>query len=182
MQMICHGLATGALFILVGQLKERTHTRDIREMGGLWATAPRMGAVALFFAAASLGLPGLGNFIAELLILMGSYRVSVALTAAASFGLVLASVYSLWIVYCVFHGENEKGWKIPDLSRREAAIMASMIVGLVWLGLYPRPVIDTAQPALTQIQQTAEQYRRAAVPFESATPPAAKSAGHGGQE
>lgn len=160
MQMICHGLATGALFILVGGLKERTHTRDMREMGGLWPVAPRMGAVALFFAAASLGLPGLGNFVAELLVLVGSYRASVGLTAVASVGLVLASIYSLWIMYRVFYGENERGWRFPDLGAREMTIMALMMAGLVWLGLYPRPVIDTASPAIQQLQQYAPMQQK----------------------
>jgi len=181
MQMICHGLATGALFILVGILKERVHTRDMREMGGLWATAPRMGAVALFFAAASLGLPGLGNFVAELLILIGSYKASIVLTALASLGLVLASIYSLWIMYRVFHGENDKGWRIADLTRREMAVMAVMMAGLVWLGVYPQPVINTAKPALAQLQQTAKKSAEksaATAGIQWATPKAPGQGGH----
>lgn len=159
MQMICHGLATGALFILVGGLKERLHTRDMREMGGLWTIAPRMGAIGLFFAAASLGLPGLGSFVAEFLILIGSYQASILLTALASLGLVLASIYSLWIMYRVFYGENTNQRSMADLGAREMAIMAFMIAGLVWLGLYPRPVMDIAQPALYHVQQSAAAHQ-----------------------
>lgn len=158
MQMICHGLATGALFIIVGMLKERMHTRDIRDMGGLWETAPRMGAVTLVFAVASLGLPGLGSFVAELLILIGSYQASAPMTIIAAFGLILSTVYSLWIMYRVFYGANDKNWRIADLNAREAVTMASMIAGLLWLGLYPRPVIDTAEPSVRVIQEAAKAH------------------------
>ena len=76
LQMVCHGISTGALFILVGALQDRIHTRDLDRMGGLWQVAPRMGGAAMFFAMASLGLPGLGNFVAEFLVLVGVWQVS----------------------------------------------------------------------------------------------------------
>jgi NADH-quinone oxidoreductase subunit M len=110
-EMICHGISTGALFALVGLLQERIHTRDMARMGGLWATVPRMGAAMLFFSLASLGLPGLGNFVGEFLVLLGSFRVSMAATAAAALGLVVAAVYALWIVQRVLQGPNTGGWK-----------------------------------------------------------------------
>jgi len=155
LQMICHGISTGALFMLVGALQERIHTRDMDVMGGMWESIPRMGAVVLFFALASLGLPGLGNFVAEFLVLLGSYKVSVIMTSFAVTGLVFATVYSLWIVQRAFHGEKRREWTISDLSLREMAVMFFMIVSLVWLGLYPRPVIDTARPAITGLMQSA---------------------------
>ncbi len=148
MQMICHGLSTGALFILVGALYERTHTRDMDRLGGLWTTVPRLSAMGLFFAMASLGLPGLGNFVAEILVLVGAYKVSIPLTVLATIGLVAATIYSVWLVFRTFHGANEQEWKLNDLSLREAAVLGVMVVGLVWLGLYPQPVLDTAGPAL----------------------------------
>jgi len=152
MQMICHGLGTGALFMLVGGLYERVHTRDIRLMGGLWSTAPRMGGVAMFFALASLGLPGLGNFVAEFLVLMGTYRAHPYFTGFAAIGLVLGSVYSLWIVLKAFHGPNALQRSIRDLVPREMAILAALMAALVWLGLYPAPVLKTAEPALHFMQ------------------------------
>lgn len=152
MQMICHGLATGALFILVGALKERIHSRDLSDMGGLWPVAPKMGAVALFFAAASLGLPGLGNFIAEFLVLVGAFQASIVLTAIASVGLVLASVYSLWIMYRAFYGPNVKNWAFPDLTLREMGVMAALMASLLWLGLFPAPVLRTVDPAIAQLR------------------------------
>ena len=156
LQMLCHGISTGALFMLVGALQERIHTRDMSVMGGMWENVPRMGAVVLFFALASLGLPGLGNFVAEFLILLGSYKISVVMTSFAVIGLVFATVYSLWIVQRAFHGEKRKEWKIPDLSPREITLMVFMVLSLLWLGLYPQPVIDTARPAITGLIQDAK--------------------------
>jgi NADH-quinone oxidoreductase subunit M len=156
MQMLSHGISTGALFMLVGALQERTHTRDMDRMGGLWTITPRMGGVVLFFALASLGLPGMGNFIAEILVLIGSYRVNVPITVIASVGLVFATVYALWILYRAFHGEPRVPWKIKDLSMREMAAITAMIIVILWLGLYPQPFLDTAQPSLSAVKQSVE--------------------------
>jgi NADH-quinone oxidoreductase subunit M len=148
MQMICHGLSTGALFILAGALYERAHTRDVRRMGGLWSITPRMGAMALFFAMASLGLPGLGNFIGEFLVLLGAYQVSVAITAVAAVGLVAATIYALALMQRAFYGPNVEKWALADLSAREVAVLAALAGSLIWLGLYPQPVLNIADPAL----------------------------------
>ena len=154
MQMITHGLSTGALFILVGMLYERIHTRDINNMGGLWETVPRLGAVGLLFAMASLGLPGLGNFIAEMLTLFGSFQANIVMTVLATLGLVASTVYSLRIVQRVFHGKKEKEWTISDMGGREIAIMASLVFAIIWLGLYPKPVLDTADQVLKNIKES----------------------------
>jgi NADH-quinone oxidoreductase subunit M len=172
MQMLCHGISTGALFMLVGVLQERIHTRDMNVMGGLWEKVPRMGAVVLFFALASLGLPGLGNFVAEFLVLLGSYKVSVTMTALAVTGLVFATVYSLWIVQRVFHGEKRKEWTISDLSFREMTVMFFMVVSLLWLGLYPQPVLDTARPAIAGLRQSAAAMTAGSAKNGGATGPA----------
>jgi NADH-quinone oxidoreductase subunit M len=147
-QILCHGLSTGALFILVGALDERLHTRDLNRMGGLWAVMPRMGAVAMVFALASLGLPGLGNFVGEFLVLFGSYSVNIPLTILATVGIVFATVYSLWIVQKVFHGPAKEGLNLPDLTPREIGITGVMIALLVWLGLAPQPALNAARPSL----------------------------------
>ncbi len=151
MQMITHGISTGALFVLVGAIQERIHTRDIGQMGGLWDQVPKMGAIGLLFAMASLGLPGLGNFIAEFLILAGSYQTVIWITAIATLGLIASSIYSLRIVQKVFQGKKEKQWQIPDFNFREMIIMGSMVVIIVWLGLYPQPVINTAKNTLNDL-------------------------------
>jgi len=156
MQMISHGISTGALFMLAGALQERIHTRDMNLMGGLWSDVPRMGAVVLIFSLASLGLPGMGNFVAEILVLIGSYIVSVPMTVVASVGIVFATVYALWIIHCVFQGEKKAQRPIHDLSAREMTVMTAMIVVILWLGLYPQPFLDTARPALMNIKQSVE--------------------------
>ncbi|MCX7011843.1 MAG: NADH-quinone oxidoreductase subunit M [Candidatus Sumerlaeota bacterium] len=153
MQMICHGLSTGALFVLVGLLYERIHTRDLRRMGGLWSAAPRIGAMAMFFAMASLGLPGLGNFIAEFLVLLGAYHVSVWMTALAGIGLVGATIYSLSLMQRAFHGPAEEAWSFADLSAREWAVLGAMAAALVWLGLYPQPVLHAAAPIVESLEK-----------------------------
>ena len=159
MQMICHGLSTGALFILVGALQERLQTRDMGRMGGLWSAVPRLGGVGLFLAMASLGLPGLGNFVGEFLVLVGTFQVHVWLAIVAAIGLVTAAIYALRLVQQTFHGPTHQGWRVPDLSARDLAMMAVMIASLVWLGLYPQPVFDTAHPALSYLQHLVDQRR-----------------------
>ncbi len=156
MTMISHGLSTGALFILVGGLQERLHTRDLDQMGGLWAVVPRLSGAALFFSLGSLGLPGLGDFIGEFLVLLGSYRVSIAITVVASIGVLTSTFYALRMVQRAFQGPNTHAWHIPDLNLQEAFMMAVMIPCLLWLGLYPQPVFNTSRPALDHLQREAQ--------------------------
>jgi len=148
--MVAHGVSTGALFILVGQLYERVHTHDMNRMGGLWETAPRLGGFTLFFALASLGLPGTANFVGEFLVLLGTYRVSIALAAVGALGLVAAVIYALWIVQRVFHGPNRERWRFSDLTPRETAIAAVLVAAVLWLGLYPATLLRTVGPTLQQ--------------------------------
>ena len=148
MQMIAHGISTGALFILVGQLYERIHTRDLNKMGGLWENAPVMGAIGLIFSMASLGLPGLGNFIAELLILIGAFNTNIWMACLACVGLIAATIYSLRIVQKVFLGNKNVDWKITDLTIREKIISASLVIVIIWLGIFPKPVFNTAKPSI----------------------------------
>jgi NADH-quinone oxidoreductase subunit M len=156
-QMAAHGVSTGALFIIVGMIQTRIHTRDITRMGGYWSDLPRLSAVGLVFALASLGLPGFGNFVAEFMVLLGTFRVNGVIAAAAAIGLVLAAIYSLWIVQRVFHGEAPAGPKLVDLTLREGAMMASLIIVILWLGLYPRPVLNAVGPLLNALPGGAPQ-------------------------
>ncbi len=155
MQIVAHGVSTGALFILVGMIQERIHTRQMDRMGGFWASVPRLSGIGLVFALASLGLPGFGNFVAEFMVLIGSFRTHGAVTIIAASGLVLAAIYSLWIVQRVFHGEKREGLGLVDLSARETGMMAAMIVVILWLGVFPRPVLSTAEPVLNTIAASA---------------------------
>jgi NADH-quinone oxidoreductase subunit M len=153
MQLITHAISTGALFVLAGMLKERLHTRDINQMGGLWTNMPKMGVLALVFVMASLGLPGLGNFIAEFLILLGAFRVQVVLTSIATLGLVFSAMYALRIMQKVFLGPISSDVSMKDFSARELLVMGSLCISILWLGLNPQPVIDTVQPMINGLQQ-----------------------------
>ncbi len=158
--MICHGISTGALFVIVGQLQERMHTRELGRMNGLWDTMPRLSGAGLFFALASLGLPGMGDFVGEFLVLLGTYRVNVTLAVITTFGVLAATFYALRMVQRAFHGPNAHEWHVPDLVPREGFIMAAMIIALLWLGLYPQPVLSTFDPAMTTLQQFAGETLR----------------------
>jgi NADH-quinone oxidoreductase subunit M len=151
--MIAHGISAGALFILCGELYERLHTRDLRLMGGLWSRLSFLPPIALFFAAASLGLPGLGNFVGEFLILLGTFQVSPLIAIVAASGLILAAVYSLIIMQRAFYGAPKSEDRLEDLSARELCMMMSLVLLLVWLGLYPQTVLNTSAAAMTQVHQ-----------------------------
>jgi NADH-quinone oxidoreductase subunit M len=157
MQMIAHGISTGALFIIAGALHERIRTRDLGQMGGLWAKVPKMGAMGLIFVMASLGLPGMGNFIAEILILTGSFFASKVLTIIATLGLVAATIYSLRIMQKVFYGKEQKIWVIKDFNLREMGIMIPLIIAIIWLGLFPSTVLTIAKPMVLKVMQQVNQ-------------------------
>jgi NADH-quinone oxidoreductase subunit M len=166
MQMLAHGVSTGALFIIVGMIQERIHTRDINRMGGLWSSVPRLSAVTLVFALASLGLPGFGNFVAEFMVLLGTYRVNGIITLFAATGLVFAAVYSLWIVQRSVLGEPRERWVMTDLSVRETGILGVLIIAIFWLGLYPRPALNTTAPLVEMIVQQSSASTSVPVPDE----------------
>ncbi len=148
MQIITHGISTGALFVLAGMIKERLHTRDISQMGGLWSYMPAMGGAAMLFTMASLGLPALGNFIAEFLILMGTFQANITLTVLASTGLVFSALYSLRLMQKVFLGPPNAAHKVNDISGREFVILAALSISIVLLGLFPQTVFDTVNEVI----------------------------------
>jgi len=152
--MLAHGFSTGALFALVGALQERTHTREMDRLGGLWAVVPRLSGAALFFALASMGLPGLGDFIGEFLVLLGTYREHLGVTIVAVIGILASTFYALQLVQRAFHGPNARHWSIRDLLPREILMLAPMMLILLWLGLWPQPVLDTFRPAMAALQHT----------------------------
>jgi len=129
------------------------HTREMTEMGGLWVKAPRMGAVALFFVVASLGMPGLGTFVGEFLVLLGAFQVDIPLTVAAAAGMIIAAVYSLSLMQRTFQGPaNPNVGAMRDFGARELSVMILMAVGLIWLGVYPQGVLDLSSPVLDVLQ------------------------------
>jgi NADH-quinone oxidoreductase subunit M len=112
MQMLTHGFSSAALFMIAGAIQHRIHTRNLDEMGGFWDSVPKIGCITLFFAMASLGIPGLGNFVGEFLVLLGTFQVNVPITILAALGLITAAIYSLIIIQKVFHGSQVRlcGW------------------------------------------------------------------------
>jgi len=159
MTMLCHGVSTGALFMLTGEIQERIHTRELGRMGGLWTTAPRLSGAGLYFALASLGLPGLGDFIGEFLVLLGTYRAHPILAIVASIGVLAATLYALRLVQRAFHGPNENSWAISDLVPREGIIIGLTAASLLWLGLYPQPILNTFRPALHALETIVQLHR-----------------------
>jgi len=155
MTMLAHGLSAAALFMLAGGLQHRIHTRDMGDMGGFWARVPRMSIVALFFSIAALGMPGLGNFVGEFLALLGAFQVNIELTVVAALGLILAAVYSLWVLQKVFQGEYQNQHieesALVDLTRQEMVFYLAMMAGLVWMGMFPQSFLNLSAMTLGSI-------------------------------
>ena len=138
-QMINHGLSTGALFLMVGMIYERRHTRLISEFGGLWKVVPAFSVLFLVVVLSSLGLPGLNGFVGEFLVLVGAFQVNGWLAAVATTGIIFAAVYLLWMYQRVVFGEitHAENGRLADLSRREWAVLVPVLVFIVWIGVYP---------------------------------------------
>lgn len=152
-QMIAHGLSAAGMFIICGQLYERLHTRDMRQMGGLWGRLSFIPALSLFFAATMLGMPGTGNFVGEIMILFGSFSVVPVITVISTFGLVFASIYSLIMMQRAYYGLNKSSVPLPGMTLREQLIILLLVVLLVLLGFFPQPIVDTSAAAMSNIQR-----------------------------
>ena len=152
MQMVNHGLSTGALFLLVGMIYERRHTREIVALKGLQKSAPVLAGVFTLVMLSSIGLPGLNGFAGEFLILVGSFLTRRWFTIVAASGVILAAVYLLWAYQRVFHGEPDgDNAEMPDLSWREGLVMAPLLGLIVFLGVYPQPMLDRIQPSVDRL-------------------------------
>jgi NADH-quinone oxidoreductase subunit M len=138
-QMVNHGLSTGALFLMVGMLYERRHSRRIADFGGLWGVVPAFSALFMVVVLSSLGLPGLNGFVGEFLVLVGAFRTTPWLAALATTGIIFAAVYLLWMYERVIFGEvtHEANRGLRDLSAREWALLVPVVVLIVWIGVYP---------------------------------------------
>jgi NADH-quinone oxidoreductase subunit M len=155
--MISHGLTTGALFLLVGIMYERRHTRLISEFGGLWKSAPRLGGFFLVAMFASVGLPGMSGFVGEYLSLLGAFLVHRPYAIVSAVGVILAAVYLLWAFQRAFTGEPEgENRTIRDLDVREMATVLPLLGLALFLGVYPKPVLDRIEPSATAIVEHLE--------------------------
>ncbi|MBO6576618.1 MAG: NADH-quinone oxidoreductase subunit M [Rhodothermales bacterium] len=161
-QMINHGISTGALFLLVGMLYERRHTRVMTDFGGIAKSVPVLTFVMILTVLASAGLPGLNGFVGEFMILMGSFKSTVIgsplLIAFATTGVILAAVYLLWMVYRMFWGslERDENRFMQDLNARELALLAPLVVLMVWMGFGPKPFLDLSEPSAEFLLDTIE--------------------------
>jgi NADH-quinone oxidoreductase subunit M len=153
LQMLNHGVSTGALFLLVGIVYERRHNRMIAEYGGLAKVMPIYAMFFLVITMSSIGLPTLNGFIGEFLILIGAYNHSWVWALFAASGIVLGAAYMLWLYQRVFFGEmtNEKNKDLADLNRREQWTLIPLIVIAFWIGLYPKPFLDRMAPTVDRV-------------------------------
>jgi NADH-quinone oxidoreductase subunit M len=141
--MINHGISTGALFFLAGMLYERRHTRTISEFGGIARAVPALAAVLTVVALSSIGLPGTNGFVGEFLVLIGSFREFPVAVVIATTGVIFAAGYLLWALQRLLYGELDKpeNQKMPDLSVRELLVLGPLIVCIIWIGVYPAPIL-----------------------------------------
>ncbi len=155
LQMVNHGISTGALFLIVGMLYERRHTRLISDFGGLAYQVPILTAVFAITMFSSMGLPGLNGFIGEFLILVGAFEYNKIYAGVAVVGIILGAAYMLWLFQRVMFGPLDKPENkiISDMNGREIAYMAPLIVLMFWIGLYPKPFIRMIEPAVANIVQ-----------------------------
>ena len=152
-QMINHGLSTGALFLIVGMLYERRHTRLIADFGGLWKVVPALSVLFLIVTLSSIGLPGLNGFVGEFLILVGAFQISRPLAVIATSGIIFAAVYMLWMYQRVIFGEvtREENRRLTDLSIREWTILVPVLAFIFWIGIYPKPFFALIEKPVEQI-------------------------------
>jgi NADH-quinone oxidoreductase subunit M len=152
LQNVNHGLSTGALFLLVGMISDRRHTREIAHLRGLQRVAPIFAAVFTLVMLSSIGLPGLNGFVGEFLVLVGSFLTRRWWAVVAAGGVIIAALYLLWAYQRVFHGEvDDDNRTFPEMSWKEGAVMAPLVALIVFLGVYPKPVLDRMEPSVDRL-------------------------------
>jgi len=150
--MINHGLSTGALFFIVGMLYERRHSRLIEAFGGLARVVPLLATALTIVSLSSIGLPGTNGFVGEFLILIGAFRTYPWAAGIATIGVIVAAMYLLWALQRVIYNKLDKAENehLPDLSWREVVVLVPILLGIFWIGLYPKPILRRMEPAARQ--------------------------------
>ena len=175
LQMVNHGLSTGMLFLVFGMLYERTHTREIADLGGIVQVTPWLAGAYVIAMLSSIGLPGLNNFVGEFLVLLGTFSVDRVLASIAIVGVILSAVYMLWSYQRTFQGSLKDRWaSLPDLSWREGAIVAPIVVAMLWIGLHPAPVLERLRPTSEQVSERMATYEPSTHHDRSPTTPRAR--------
>jgi NADH-quinone oxidoreductase subunit M len=158
-QMVNHGISTGALFLLVGMIYERRKTRQISDLKGIQSVAPIFAAGFMVVMLSSIGVPGLNGFIGEYLILTGSFLTARWFTVVAATGVILAALYLLWAYQRVFHGEPDEDNKtFRELTFKEGAILLPFLLAIVFLGIYPKPVLERIEPSVDVLIENVEDH------------------------
>ncbi len=158
LQMINHGISTGALFLIVGMIYERRHTRMIEDYGGIAKVVPLFAAFFMIVGLSSIGLPGTNGFVGEFLILLGAFNSRIIYAALGAIGIILAAVYMLWMLQRVLFQEikHEENKRLLDLNLREVVTLIPIILLIFWIGLYPRPILSRMEPAVKNILEYVE--------------------------
>jgi NADH-quinone oxidoreductase subunit M len=158
MVMISHGISTGALFLLIGMIYERRHTRMIDDYGGIARVVPVFSLILTVVALSSIGLPGLNGFVGEFLVLLGSFGTYPWATGIATTGVIFAAAYLLWALQRMIFNrlDNPENERLTDLTRRELAVLLPLVAGIVWLGLFPGPVLRRMEPATQRFVETVQ--------------------------
>ncbi|HWP69628.1 MAG TPA: NADH-quinone oxidoreductase subunit M [Gemmatimonadaceae bacterium] len=165
MVMIGHGLSTGALFLLVGIIYERTHTRLIDDYGGIAKVVPLFATILTIVALSSIGLPGTNGFVAEFLVMLGSFRTYPMLTVVSATGVILAAAYLLWALQRMIYNALDRpaNAQLKDLNWRELGLLVPILAGIIWMGVYPKPVLDrmeaSAQKLVQEVTRNADRQR-----------------------
>jgi NADH-quinone oxidoreductase subunit M len=181
LQNVNHGISTGALFLLVGMISDRRHTREIAALKGLQKAAPVFAAVFTVVMMSSIGLPGLNGFVGEFLVLVGSFLTRRWFTVVAAAGVILAALYLLWAYQRVFHGEpDDDNRHFPEMTWSEGLVMAPLLGLIVFLGIYPKPVLERMEPSVERLIDHVEansDYEEPTIATEGPDEPAAAEVG-----
>jgi NADH-quinone oxidoreductase subunit M len=166
MVMINHGISTGALFFLVGMIYERKHSRMIDAFGGIARVVPMFAVLLTLVALSSIGVPGTNGFVGEFLVLAGSFRTAPVLTLIATTGVIFAAAYLLWALQRILFNPLDKpeNAKLTDLNFRELAIMAPLVAAIIWLGVYPTPVLQRMESSARSVVEMVTERSAAAAP------------------
>jgi NADH-quinone oxidoreductase subunit M len=184
LQMVNHGISTGALFILLGFLYQRRHTYEIKDLRGIAKVAPVFAGIFTVVMLSSIGLPGLNGFVSEFLVLLGTFMAHRWWAVVAAAGVIIAALYLLWAYQRVFQGEpDEANASFPDLNLNERLVMVPLLVLIVFLGIYPKPVLDRIEPSvnriLTRMEEQVDRYDQARTQGGSELREVPEGGGHG---